>query len=138
MGLITAGMLFHTSGGMLDHERLTWMMPALPILLLASVGGVNLARRYGYLDGATARSVAIQPLVIVAAALSVGAAVIHASVIRSHLDEWLLEGIFFAGVAIFQLGWAVAYTRTPSPRATAVGILGNALVVGGWLASRTV
>jgi hypothetical protein len=69
--------------------------------------------------------------------LSIGAAVIHFAVIAQHFDEWWLSGIFFVGVALFQLAWAVAVVLRPSRRLYLAGAVVNALIVLTWIVSRT-
>lgn len=76
-------------------------------------------------------------LVMGMAVLSTGAAVIHFAVIAQHFDEWWLSGIFFVGVALFQLAWAVAVVLRPSGRLYLAGAVVNALIVLTWIVSRT-
>lgn len=71
------------------------------------------------------------------AALSMAAAAIHFAVMGEHFAEYLAFGVFFSVVAWFQAVWAVGVIVRPSRRLLLVGLVGNALVVLVWLASRT-
>lgn len=72
-----------------------------------------------------------------AATASIGAAVIHLAVAPAHWREWLPSGVFFAGVAIFQLAWAVLAWSRPDKWVLAAGIAANAGSAALWVASRT-
>jgi hypothetical protein len=74
---------------------------------------------------------------LVGAALSVGAAVIHAIVIPPHLSEAVLYGVFFTALAAAQLGWAVLVVVRPRPWVLAAGAAGNLAVVALWAVTRT-
>jgi hypothetical protein len=74
---------------------------------------------------------------LVAAALSVGAAVIHAIVIPPHLTEALLYGVFFASLAVAQIVWAVLVVARPQRWLLAAGVVGNLFVVALWAVTRT-
>ncbi len=69
--------------------------------------------------------------------LSVGAAAIHVSVIREHLEEYWPFSLFFVVVAVLQAAWAVLVLVRPSPRILLAGAVGSALLALTWLASRT-
>ena len=72
-----------------------------------------------------------------AAIASLGAAVIHFAVTPDHWRDWLLSGLFFATIAVFQLIWALlAWTRPPAALLVA-GIVVNAGSVALWLLTRT-
>jgi hypothetical protein len=71
------------------------------------------------------------------AALSMAAAAIHFAVMGEHFAEYVAFGVFFSVVAWFQAVWAVGVIVRPSRRLLLVGLIGNALVVIVWLASRT-
>ena len=72
-----------------------------------------------------------------AALASFGAAVIHFAVVPAHWQEWKLAGVFFAGLALFQLIWAgMVLTRTTTG-VLAAGILLNVGAVTLWAVSRT-
>lgn len=69
---------------------------------------------------------------------SLGAGLVHLAVVREHLDEWWLFGVFFATLGAGQIGWAVlalARDRAPFPRLVAYGSLA---VVTLWVVTRTV
>jgi hypothetical protein len=70
------------------------------------------------------------------AALSVGAAAIHFAVTFEHFNEYVLYGVFFLVIAWAQMIWAaVAVWRLPRWWLW-LGIIGNAAVLGVYLASR--
>jgi hypothetical protein len=73
---------------------------------------------------------------VAVALLSVGAGVIHAAVIREHLEEWWLYGTFFAVVAVGQLIWAALALRRPTRSLLIWGALGNSAFVLLWLVTR--
>jgi hypothetical protein len=68
---------------------------------------------------------------------SLGAGLVHVAVVREHLSEYWLFGVFFAALAVVQLAWglaALARPTVPVPR------LINGLTVGVaalWLVSRS-
>lgn len=73
-----------------------------------------------------------------AAIASLGAAVIHFAVTPDHWRDWLLSGLFFASIAVFQLIWALlAWTRPPAVLLVA-GIVVNAGAVALWVLTHTV
>ncbi len=74
---------------------------------------------------------------LVAAALSVGASVIHAIVIPSHYSESVLYGAFFATAAVAQLGWAVLVVVRPRRGVLLAGVAGNFGIVVLWAVTRT-
>ena len=72
------------------------------------------------------------------ATLSMAAAAIHFAVMGEHFAEYLAFGVFFSVVAWAQAIWAVGVILQPSRSLLVVGLVGNALVVLVWLASRTI
>lgn len=72
------------------------------------------------------------------AALSALAAGIHAWVVPEHYEEYTLFGVFFAVVAVAQVGWALAVVRAPSPLLVTAGVALSAGLLVLWLLSRTV
>jgi hypothetical protein len=72
------------------------------------------------------------------AALSLVAGAIHAVVAAPHFEEFWLFGSFFAGLALFQVGWGVRAYRRPSALVYRIGIWASLAVVAVWIASRTV
>ena len=73
-----------------------------------------------------------------AAALSLAAALIHASVIASHFREYWPFGALFAVTAVGQLVWAgLVWTRPPNRTLLAGGAIANLGVAVVWLISRT-
>jgi uncharacterized membrane protein YsdA (DUF1294 family) len=75
-------------------------------------------------------------VLVVAALLSAGAGAIHAAVIREHLREWWLYGVFFAVSAAAQVVWAMLIFRRPSRPVLLAGAVGNVAVVLLWLITR--
>src|SRR5262245_18106234 len=71
------------------------------------------------------------------AVLSLGAGGIHFAMIGPHFDEYWAEGVFFAVVAWFQFGWAVAVLLRPTNTVLRFGALVNTAVIGVWLVART-
>jgi hypothetical protein len=77
-------------------------------------------------------------LLITLAALSASAGVLHATVIREHLNEYWLFGAFFIVAASLQLVWAVMVLRGVGRNWILAGAFGNAAVVLLWWTSRTI
>lgn len=77
-------------------------------------------------------------LILPLATLSAGAGAIHLMAIEAHFAEWPVFGLFFIGAAIFQLGWAVAYQRSPTAPIAGLGLGVNLAIVALWLVTRTV
>lgn len=74
-----------------------------------------------------------------AAALSLAAALIHASVIASHFQEYWLFGLFFAASAVLQLVWAgLVWSGHDERWLLVAGAVGNFAVAVLWLYTRTV
>jgi hypothetical protein len=129
----------HGSVGLLpDHESIMFLLPLLPLLLIATiVVGVWLSSR-GTL-GAPDRTVATYtPLAVIAAALSLAAAGIHFAVISEHLEEDVLFGVLFFAFGWFQLIWAQVYLIWPRRQVALLAIVINLGGVLVWLMSRTV
>lgn len=104
---------------------------------LSAVAVDSLARR-GVL-GSPDRGLPLDRLLVIPLmVLSLGAAAIHFGVIGEHFEEWWAAGAFFILVGWFQAFWAVLLAARPGRTVGAVGVLGNAAIVGVWLVSRTV
>ncbi|MCH9709216.1 MAG: hypothetical protein K0U69_06850 [Actinomycetia bacterium] len=73
----------------------------------------------------------------VAAAASLGVAIIHLAVLPGHWEQWALSGIFFALIAAFQFGWAIVVVAYPNSAVLATGIAVNAGPIALWALSRT-
>lgn len=69
--------------------------------------------------------------------LSGGAALVHFAAIGEHFTEYWLFGLFFMGLSLLQMAWAIAVMVRPSRPLLWIGAVGNALVVGVWILSRT-
>jgi len=72
------------------------------------------------------------------ALLVLGAAAIHFAVTPEHISEYLPYGIFFAFLALAQLGLALALLIAPGRPLFVLGACGMGIVTAIWLASRTV
>lgn len=70
-----------------------------------------------------------------AAVASLGAAAIHFAVMPMHWRDWVPSGVFFAGLAVFQLLWAYLAWSRPSPLLLGCGIAANAAAAGLWITS---
>ena len=70
-------------------------------------------------------------------ACSVGAAVVHADVIRSHFQESTSYGWFFVLSAAAQLVWGLLVVRRPDRALLVSGAIGNGLIVVLWAVTRT-
>jgi hypothetical protein len=104
----------------------------------ASVVSGTTARRPAALAAGGRRALArTHRGVLVAAALSLGAALVHLQVTPSHWDVWWGYGTFFLLVGIGQALYAPAVIRWPTPAVLWFGIAGNLSVVGIYLLSRT-
>lgn len=75
------------------------------------------------------------PGLATAALASLGAGAIHAAAVGIHTEHTTLTRIFIAA-AVFQLGWGVAALARPSRWLAAVGAVGSAAIVAGWVVTR--
>lgn len=105
-----------------------------PALLLAFWAGWSDLRAWMHRQGDQLAPASV----LVAAALSAGAGVIHAIVMPHHFTEDLLYGGFFAAAAAAQLAWSVLVVVRTSGRMLRAGVVGNAAVLILWLETRTV
>lgn len=71
------------------------------------------------------------------AILSVGAAVIHFSVVGEHWREWWGYGLFFVAAGWLQLAWAAAVAWRPSRAMLLLGAAGSLAIALLWLVTRT-
>src|SRR6266700_1042630 len=76
-------------------------------------------------------------LLLLAALLSLGAAVIHVAVAPEHLAEFWAFGAFFTGAGVVQAALAVAMLAVPARRLLAAALVGTLGVLGLWVVSRT-
>ncbi len=76
--------------------------------------------------------------VLLAAAASAGAAVVHAALIAEHFEEGVLFGLAFAIMAAYQLVLAGALVLRPGPLAYRAGIWGSGLIVATYIATRVI
>jgi hypothetical protein len=77
-------------------------------------------------------------LIVLAAALSLLAAVIHVWVMPEHFEEWWGYGTFFLVVAVAQALYAVLLLRGASSGLIWAGVLGNLAIIVLWAWTRTV
>ena len=75
---------------------------------------------------------------IALAVSSIAAGVIHAAVVREHLSEEWVFGVFFILAAALQIVWAIAILFEPSVIVYAIGALTNGSLIGIWVVSRTI
>lgn len=73
----------------------------------------------------------------VAALASAGAALIHVAVTPDHWRVWVQSGLFFAGLALFQLGWSAMVLRSAHRAVLGVGVLANTAAIVLWALTRT-
>jgi len=90
----------------------------------------------GTKPAATAR--ALDDRLLIVCGLAWGAGLIHVSAAIEHVNEYALHAVFFAVLAAAQFGWGVALYRRPAPRLLWVGAVASLMVVGLWVASRTI
>jgi hypothetical protein len=83
-------------------------------------------------------AVPVQLIALAAALLSVASALIHFAVIKQHLDEYWLYGVFFVVVAAGQLGWAFLVLWRPSRLVYWLGAGANFLIALFFVISRTI
>jgi len=86
----------------------------------------------------------VRPVAIVAAAASLGAAAIHLWVVPAHAghagyaESWWVYSLFFVVVGVAQLAAAVRLLVRPAIGVLWAALLGNLVVIGIWVLSRTV
>jgi hypothetical protein len=72
------------------------------------------------------------------AVLSLSAATIHLVMVPQHAAEWLPEGLAFAAVGWFQIGFAIVVIGRPTRSWLRAGIVANLMFVIAWAVTRTV
>lgn len=72
----------------------------------------------------------------VAALASLGAGLIHLAVTPDHWREWVGYGLFFVGIAVFQILWAGVVVRVPRSGVVSLGLTANLASMVLWGASR--
>lgn len=72
----------------------------------------------------------------VAAFASLAAGLIHLAVTPGHWQEWILFGLFFLGLAGFQLVWAGFVFLLPRSWLVILGLIANVASIALWGASR--
>jgi hypothetical protein len=126
----------------------TVMLIAAVVLVIGGAVFIAISYRTRPAPSGSAALAAVQPdgsapsirrsLVLIMAGLSAGAAVIHLVAAPHHYAEIGDLAAGFLAAAAFQAWWTVACLSGPSPRATRIGILGNAAIVLAWLYTRTI
>jgi hypothetical protein len=76
--------------------------------------------------------------VVLVAVGTLGAAAVHASVVREHFDEAVLYGTFFVVAAAVQVVYAILVLAMPTRRMLVAGAVGNGAVVVLWAMTRFV
>ena len=75
-------------------------------------------------------------LVPALAVLSLAAGLLHAAMVGAHRGHGVAATVFI-GIALFQLTWAALAPAWPTRVMLSIGALANAVIVGGYLLSRT-
>ncbi len=70
--------------------------------------------------------------------LSAGAGLIHLMITPEHLEHWIGYGLFFLAAAAAQLIYPVLLIRQPGRGWLLAGIVGNGLIIGLYLVTRTI
>ena len=107
---------------------------------LASNSGAGRAAVAGRAQAAVRQGLGLRftpQLLVTAALLSIGAAVIHAAVAGPHFDEYAPFGLLFLASALGQTIWAVLLLAAPSARLLVAGAAGNLGILATWALSRT-
>ena len=113
------------------------LLVLVPALLLAGLGlGADI--RAWWRRGGRDRVRTVSAPMLVAAALSGVAALIHVAVCPEHFADGLVYGIFFAVSAGCQLGWSVLATVRNARWLAPAGLMGNAAIVLLWAVTRTI
>src|SRR4051794_9437413 len=92
--------------------------------------------RHLRIDDGVAR--APENILVLTAALSAVAALIHVEAAVDHYSEYRLFSASFVAMAVFQAAWAAQLLRRPSPHMLIAGVIVSAAIVLVWLTSRTV
>ena len=105
-------------------------LTGLPMLLLPVLAGGAAVVRDRRPDA--------QPWLLVLAASSVVAAVVHLWVAPEHFGESALYGAFFLATAVAGFGYAAWILARPTRRLLLAGTAANTAIVGLWLVTRLV
>jgi hypothetical protein len=109
----------------------------VPALAFAALGlGADL--RSWWRRGGSRRLGRTPSVMLLAAALSAVAALIHVVVCPEHFREGIIYGAFFAVAAGCQLGWAALVAGRFARWMAPAGLVGNATIVLLWMVTRTV
>ena len=125
------------AGGWWAQHGVHTLLVAVPALAFALLGlGADL--RSWWRRGGGLRFGQAPTVMLVAAALSGVAALIHVAVCPQHFREGLVYGVFFAVSAGCQLGWSALVTGRYARWMAPIGLAGNASIVLLWVVTRTV
>jgi hypothetical protein len=102
------------------------------MLLLAFWAAWSDVRAWMHRQGDDLPSVAV----LVAAATSVGAGVIHALATPAHAAQDPLYGAFFAAAAAGQIGWGIQAVRHPTRQLLLPGLAANGVLIAVWAQTR--
>ena len=103
------------------------LMPILPMMLIGTILVAGALDRRG-LFGEPHRKVAVGvPLAAIAAGLSLAAAAIQFAGIGVTIAQDRALGIYFLGVAWFQVIWSLAHLVARNAVSALIGIVGNGL-----------
>jgi hypothetical protein len=126
----------HAAGFWTQHGTHT-LLVLVPALLFAGLGlGADI--RVWWRRSGRSRALTTPAPMLVAAALSGAAALIHVAVCPEHFEEGLVYGVFFAVSAGCQLGWSGLVATRYTSRLAPTGLLGNTAIVLLWAVTRTV
>lgn len=78
-----------------------------------------------------------QALTAGGALLSLIAAVVHASVVGEHVEEWWGYGVFFVVVTAAQASYAALLILRPQRSVLIAGMVGNLALIVLWVVTRT-
>jgi len=110
------------------------VVPALAFALL----GLGADLRSWWRRGGGRRTGRAPSVLLVAAALSGVAALVHVAVCPEHFREGVVYGVFFAVAAGCQLGWSALVSMRYRTWLASAGLAGNASIVLLWMVTRTV
>lgn len=113
------------------------LLVLVPALLFAGVGLAADIRAW-WRRGGHRSPFTTSTAMVIAAALSAVAGLIHAAVCADHFQAGVLYGVFFAAAAGCQLGWSALVVARSADWLAPVGVLGNTAIVLLWLVTRTV
>jgi hypothetical protein len=123
--------MIEAAGAFSGHQQHVGLLLG-PMLLLAFWAGWADLRAWIHRQGDDLAPAGV----LVAAAASLGAGLIHALVTPAHFSEDPIYGVFFAATAAVQLAWAVHVVRRPDRRLLQAGGTANVLLIALWAQTR--